>query len=101
MRTRTFSPDLMLAEMTRLGVSRRELSRRLKPDNPEYARALLHKHLTRFYKEPQVATVERYAEALGVTYEALTVEDEESAEVEALTQRLSELRRRQERRTAA
>src|SRR5262245_5449812 len=101
MRTRTFSPDLMLAEMTRLGVSRRELSRRLKPDNPEYARALLHKHLIRFYKEPQVATVERYADALGVTYEALTIEDEESAEVEALTQRLSELRRRQERRTAA
>src|SRR5262245_14877486 len=101
MRTRTFSAERMLTEMDRLGVSRRELSRRVKPDNPEHARSLLHKHLTGFYKEPQAATVERYAAALGVSVNDLTVEDEESAEVQALSQRLTELRRRQERRTAA
>lgn len=77
-RAEVFSTNL-LAAMQRKNVSRRELARRIRPDDPEQARSEVRRAL-RGVHEPQQRTVDKFADALSVTPdELLPDEDEQEA----------------------
>lgn len=76
-RAQVFASNLWAA-MERQNISRRELAKRIDPDDPEQGRHAVRRAL-RGVHEPTPATVQRYADALeDVTPEELLPEDDEA-----------------------
>lgn len=91
-RAEIFSANLKRT-MERLNVSRRELARRLYPDDPELGRSNVRRSL-RGIHEPTRHTVEVYAEALGVVPDELLPEDDEEEAAQDVGQMLADLEAR-------
>ena len=73
---RHFSPDKMKAVLRDKAISKRELGRRIYPEDAEMIRPALNRHL-RGVVEPKPETIQRYADALEVSFDDLTDEEPE------------------------
>ena len=86
---RVFSPKRVKDVQQQLGVSNRELGKRLNPLRPENGRKMVLAHL-RGLHVPTVGMTERYAEALGVQVELITEEDDVADQLAAIEAMLEE-----------
>lgn len=91
-RAEIFSANLK-AIMERGNVSRRELARRLYPDDPEVGRSNVRRSL-RGLHEPNRRTVELHAEALGVEPDELLPEEDEQEAALDVARMLADLESR-------
>lgn len=91
-RAEIFSANLKGA-MERLNVSRRELARRLYPDDPELGRSNVRRAL-RGIHEPTRPTVETYAAALEIEPDELLPDEDEQEAAQDVGQMLADLEAR-------